>query len=291
MATLERLNMRSAELDEELKETQNAITECERFIQIQNNSTKEEVFRLKGTPRRLLCQFMHTKRHFASPLDKLEGIQDLHMWKATKVNARMAQFLYAGRFSISIPCANFAPIASRVAIDRLPLPGKRQDPFPALSDLTLKAAVKWVQCMGDPTTIHEVSASDFHREIAENTGIQIVAFLSDYWTSIVQLRAQLDIIQIAYPVKVEVMPQDGTTDDLNASTSSTGGVTSTIPSFKAVVKTVDLAMGSKVLIDFLFDFGVFAHWPMTLKRTKCEVKVVMGPFRCVFYPMHQRCPP
>ena len=94
------------------------------------------------------------------------------MWKATKVNAGMAQFLYAGRFSISIPCVNFAPIASRVTIDRLPLSGKRRDPFPALGGLTLEAAVKWVRSMGDPTTIREVSASDpQYREIAECTGM------------------------------------------------------------------------------------------------------------------------
>lgn len=51
MAKLERLSIRSAELDEEQKEAQNAIAECERVIQIQNSSTKEEVFRLKGTFR------------------------------------------------------------------------------------------------------------------------------------------------------------------------------------------------------------------------------------------------
>ena len=48
LAKLERLNMRSSELDEEQKEAQNDIAECERIIQIQNSSTKEEVFRLKG---------------------------------------------------------------------------------------------------------------------------------------------------------------------------------------------------------------------------------------------------
>jgi len=51
MAKLERLNIRSTELDEGQKEAQNAIAECERIIQIQNSSTKEEVFRLKGTFR------------------------------------------------------------------------------------------------------------------------------------------------------------------------------------------------------------------------------------------------
>ena len=54
MAELERLNIRSAELDEELEEAQGAIGECERVIQIQNNSTKEEVLRLKSASLRLL---------------------------------------------------------------------------------------------------------------------------------------------------------------------------------------------------------------------------------------------
>ena|SRR5882757_9297000 len=89
-------------------------------------------------------------------LDKLEGLQDLHLWKATKISAEMAQFLYAGRFSVLIPCVNFVPIVSRVTIDRLPLPGTRQDPFPALSDLTLQTAVKWVRSV-DTTTNREVS--------------------------------------------------------------------------------------------------------------------------------------
>lgn len=48
MGALEGLNRVSAELDEKLEEAQNAIAECERVIQLQNNSTKEEVFRLKG---------------------------------------------------------------------------------------------------------------------------------------------------------------------------------------------------------------------------------------------------
>ena len=91
------------------------------------------------------------------PLEKLEGLQDLHLWKATKIGAGMAQFLYAGRFSVLIPCVNFVPIVSRVTIDRLPLTGSRQDPFPALSDLTLQAAVKWVRSMGDATTNREVN--------------------------------------------------------------------------------------------------------------------------------------
>ena len=118
---------------------------------------------------------------------------------------------------------------------------------------------------------------------AETMEMQIVTFLSDYWASIFQLRTQLNVIKTKYPVAIEIIPQDDTAEDLNASTSSTSAVLTTIPSFKATVKVVDLTVRSKVLITFLFDFGVFAHWPMALKKTKCEVEVAVGPFKCVFF--------
>ena len=113
-----------------------------------------------------------------------------------------------------------------------------------------------------------------------------MTFLSDYWTSVVQLRTQLNVIETKYPVAIKVIPQDGVADDLNTSTSSTSAVLATVPSFKATIKVVDLAMRSKILINFLFDFGVFAHWPVALKGTKCEVEVLMGPLKCVFYLAH-----
>jgi hypothetical protein len=47
-AKLERLKERSAEIEAEQKEARDAISDCERIIQIQKNSTKEEVFQLKG---------------------------------------------------------------------------------------------------------------------------------------------------------------------------------------------------------------------------------------------------
>ena len=113
-------------------------------------------------------------------------------------------------------------------------------------------------------------------------GTQIVAFLSDYWTSIVKLRKVINDIQKKYPVEIEVIPQDGTVDELNTSTSSTSAVLATIPSFKATVEVINLRLQSKIFINFLFDFGIFAHWPMALKRTKCEVEVSIGPLKCVF---------
>ena len=108
--------------------------------------------------------------------------------------------------------------------------------------------------------------------------------MGDYWTSVVQLRTQLNIIETKYPVVIEVLPQDGTAEDPNASPSGTRAALATIPSFKATVKIINLALRSKVIVSFLFDFGVFAHWPMALKRTKCEVEVVKGPLKYIFSP-------
>lgn len=117
-----------------------------------------------------------------------------------------------------------------------------------------------------------------------------MTFLSDYWTSVVQLRTQLNIIETKYPVAIEVIPQDGTSEDLNASTSSTSAVLAAMPSFRATVKVVDLVVRTKVLINFLFDFRVFAHWPMALRGTKCEVEVAVGPFKYVFSLAHSGPP-
>lgn len=114
--------------------------------------------------------------------------------------------------------------------------------------------------------------------------MQIVTFLSDYWTSIVQLRTQLNVIETKYPVAIEIIPHNSATDDPDASTSSTSAFVAAIPSFKAIVKVVDLTARSKILISFLFDFKVFSRWPMALKWTECEVGVPMGPFKYVFYP-------
>ena len=112
--------------------------------------------------------------------------------------------------------------------------------------------------------------------------MQIVTFLSDYWASIVQLRTQLNVIETKYPVAINVIPQDGIAEDLDTSTSSTSAVLATLPSFKATVKVVDVLARSKVLVSYLFDFGVFAHWPMAVGRTRCEVEAVIGPFKYVF---------
>lgn len=102
------------------------------------------------------------------------------------------------------------------------------------------------------------------------------------------LRAQFNIVETKYPVEIEIIPQDNTADNPNASMPNTGDTA--IPSFKATVTSVNRAVGSKVMINFFFDFELYAHWPMALKKTKCEVQVLMGPFKCVFYSARRGCP-
>jgi hypothetical protein len=58
-AKLDRLRERSVEIETEGKEAQDAISDCERTIQIQKNSTKAEVFQLKGLHRHLALYFIY----------------------------------------------------------------------------------------------------------------------------------------------------------------------------------------------------------------------------------------
>jgi len=222
-AKLERLKERSAEIEAEQKEARDAISDCERIIQIQKNSTKEEVFQLK---------------------EKLDALQELHLWRATRIAPDMTQFTYAARYTVSIPCIRFKPVPSKVTISRLAPPlHKRRDPYPHLSDLTLHTAQARVSAMKGGITNR-----------------QILQFLSDFWTSVVQLRSQLDVLAVRYPVSVEAVEECG----------------DTTPGFKAVTSVLFSKFKAKAFVKFIFDADTFSNWPMSLASTQCEVEVAYG---------------
>jgi hypothetical protein len=73
--------------------------------------------------------------------DELEALEDLHMFRATKVNSGIFEYVYASQFRVSIPCKNFVPIISRVdviTVDKAR--GKHKDEFPRLSKIFLDMA-------------------------------------------------------------------------------------------------------------------------------------------------------
>ncbi|KZP12027.1 hypothetical protein FIBSPDRAFT_755571 [Athelia psychrophila] len=224
-AKLGRLQEKLDELASEKQEATAAIERAERLIHIQKNSTNADVFRLK---------------------DELESLQNLHLWHAVKIQSDLLELIYASTYRVSIPCMKFVPDVEGVEIRRLEkTSSKIKDAFPGLTDLMLRMAKQaLLQDKGILTTR------------------QIVQRLSDYWSSCTQLRGQLRLLAVKYPVDITILPPNN-------------GVSG----FKATATVMVRNLKAKAVVSFVLDFATFASWPMSLHATGCEVEVIYGPIQ------------
>jgi kinetochore protein Spc7/SPC105 len=63
------------------------------------------------------------------------------MFRTTKVNSNLFEYLYASQLRVSIPCSNFMPIVTRVEVTKLePARSRFKDDFPRLSNFLLDMA-------------------------------------------------------------------------------------------------------------------------------------------------------
>ncbi|KAF8905455.1 Spc7 kinetochore protein-domain-containing protein [Gymnopilus junonius] len=217
------LQERTEEIDVQRREAKNTITTAQRILHMKQTSTRSEVFRLKG---------------------ELEALEDLHMCRITKVHADIFEYIYASQFHISIPCKHFVPIVTKVTISRSGHQHARhKDDFPRLSAFLMHAAQRLI-ADGDDLTVREI----VHR-------------LSDYWSSCAQLRSQLRLLSIKYPVEVTLSPPSKESPS---------------PSFAAKCMVIFPAAQAKAFISFNFSFDTFSQWPISMESLDCDVEVVYG---------------
>ena len=95
---------------------------------------------------------------------------------------------------------------------------------------------------------------------------QVVQRLGDYWASCAQLRSQLKLVAIKYPLSVEIPPpaQDGTSG------------------FNAIATIIFPNVKAKAFVSFKLDLDTFSSWPMSIRATKCEAEAAYGPIERVF---------
>jgi kinetochore protein Spc7/SPC105 len=86
---------------------------------------------------------------------------------------------------------------------------------------------------------------------------QIAQYLGDYWSSCSQLRSQLLLLKVKYPVSIEIMP------------SETLG-------FRAKAAVIFAKSKAKVTISFAFEDDTFALWPLKIPSVKCQVEIIYG---------------
>ncbi|KAG6837858.1 hypothetical protein H0H93_013011 [Arthromyces matolae] len=227
-AKLLALQQRLKETDTEKQETRAAIDESQRVLHIQRNGTRAEVFRLKST----CSQFPPNQPSPDSgTLDELESLENLHMLHVTQVKADVFEYVHAAQYRVSIPCRSYEPIASRINIERLDKTRRVKDNFPRLSDFLLNMAKE-----------------------------EIIHRLSDYWSSCAQLRAQLMLLLIKFPVEIEV---------IRTSPSES-------PGFRAKVMVIFPSVKAKAFISFVFVGKAYSYWPVAIDTLEIEIEVAYG---------------
>ncbi|THU91653.1 hypothetical protein K435DRAFT_727026 [Dendrothele bispora CBS 962.96] len=162
---LDWLKERLADIEAQKREATVAITEANRLLDLQQNGTRSEVFKLK---------------------EELETLEDLHMFHASKVDANMFEYVYAWTYRVSIPCKKYLPLVEKIDIVSLPeMRTKHKEEFPKLKDFLLSAAKHMIRNSGELTTR------------------QIVHKLADYWSSCSQLCTQIRYLSLRYPIEFE----------------------------------------------------------------------------------------
>ncbi|KAL5534634.1 hypothetical protein ACEPAG_1097 [Sanghuangporus baumii] len=245
-AKIERLEGKLAELEAQRLENVQAIETAERRIVLNKTSTRAEVFRLKGMHVLVFIYYrLVSDLQFFSFLDELEWLQALHSWRLAKVSQQLIELVFEEQFFVSIPCMKFRPVTPKITIKRIHQANdskrsKRIDLHPLFSELVVRQA--------------EV----FARSLSAISLKRVLEALSDFWTSCALIRTQFVFLGIKYPLQLELVETDGSTN------------------LRVVASILFSKRATKVLVAFVFTPEVLAGWPFVIRKLQCEVKTVYG---------------
>lgn len=90
-----------------------------------------------------------------------------------------------------------------------------------------------------------------------------MATLNDFWTSCAQIRTQLQLLSIKFPLSIESLQDKGS------------------PGIKAVALVLLHRHKAKANVTFLFDETVMARWPSTIRELQCDVEITYGRIKYV----------
>ncbi|KAG6817627.1 hypothetical protein H0H87_006255 [Tephrocybe sp. NHM501043] len=134
---------------------------------------------------------------------------------------------------------------------------EKQETRAAISDAQ---GVLHIQTNGTRAEVFKLKAKEQIVRGDNRTTRQIVHRLSDYWSSCAQLRAQLKLLLIKFPVEIEII-KGSPTEPLG---------------YKAKVMIMFPSMKAKAFISFVFGEKAFSYWPVTVNSLEVEVEVAYG---------------
>ncbi|KAI5897558.1 uncharacterized protein SCHCODRAFT_02564435 [Schizophyllum commune H4-8] len=206
------------EYEAEKQEHMAAIANANRMLDVRERRTHSEVRRLQA---------------------ELDALEDLHQFRMRTIRPDLFEYEFLEKYLVSLPCRAFQPVNQGINITYLPGRPIVRDDFPKYTALVLQTA---------------------KRRIAEGpkrTIPKIVQELRDYFFSCKELRSQLGLITVKYPVELSVLHDQG--EALMATA---------IVLFKPVK--------AKAFVSFIFADEVFATWPHSIKGVRVKVDVAYG---------------
>ncbi|KAF6766101.1 Spc7 kinetochore protein-domain-containing protein [Ephemerocybe angulata] len=123
---------------------------------------------------------------------------------------------------------------------------RAKDDFPRLSDLFLACATQILDDDEDvtvPKTIHK---------------------LGDYWTSCSQLRSHLRLLNIKYPIAIDIGPMPAPDSG-------------SLPTFQVRASVMFPKVAGKAIVSYIFNLQAFSQWPLSIDSLDCAVEISYGP--------------
>ncbi|KAL1753368.1 Spc7 kinetochore protein-domain-containing protein [Schizophyllum commune] len=206
------------EYEAEKQEHMAAIANANRMLDVRERRTHSEVRRLQA---------------------ELDALEDLHQFRMRTIRPDFFEYEFLDKYLVSLPCRAFQPVNQGISITYLPGRPIVRDDFPKYTALVLQTAKRRI-IEGPNRTIPK-----------------IVQELRDYFFSCKELRSQLGLITVKYPVELSVLHDQG--EALMATA---------IVLFKPVK--------AKAFVSFIFADEVFATWPHSIKGVRVKVDVAYG---------------
>lgn len=208
------------EYEAEKREHAAAIASANRMLDVRERRTHSEVQRLQA---------------------ELESLEDLHQFHLRTVTSDTFEYEYLQRYLVTVPLRASQPVVQGVDIKDLPGRPAVRDDFPRYTALVLATAKRRIT------------------EGSQRSLPDIVQTLRAYFFSCKELRSQLGLITVKYPVELNVIHEGN---------QSTGFMATAIVLFKSV--------RAKAFVSFIFANDVFAKWPYSIKDVQVKVDVAYG---------------
>ncbi|KZV70325.1 hypothetical protein PENSPDRAFT_631815 [Peniophora sp. CONT] len=180
--------------------------------------------------------------------DELAMLEDLTMFKITRIRPYGWSLIYANRYVVDAPSTEYVPSPAQLRIS-LTHDAREytMDEFPALTELATTLPSLYFASTPSPRS-------------QPRTMKHITQFLRDFWSGCAQIRTQLRFLAVKWPLEVVVEAGEG----------------KRMPGMRATADVVLHSVKAKIKMEFVFEAETVIGWPFSVQDVACAVRPVYG---------------